>query len=156
MDNPEIRPARLEDFDELLELYHHLSSDDHAADPEHRKCTFERILAHPGLTILVGVQNGKLVATLTLVVIPNLTRGCAPYSLIENVVTRTEFRGLGIGAKLIEAAQELAWQAGCYKIMLMSGAQNAKAHAFYECAGFQRSKTGFELRRSEYPSRKPE
>jgi hypothetical protein len=45
------------------------------------------MLAHPGLTILLALLDGKAVATITVIVVPNLTRGCAPYALLENVVT---------------------------------------------------------------------
>ncbi|MES0808764.1 GNAT family N-acetyltransferase [Roseibium sp. SCPC15] len=154
MDTPDYRPARLDDFAGLVDLYRNLSSDDHVASEDLQRTTFAQMLAHPGLTVLVASLESQLLATLTLIVIPNLTRGCAPYALIENVVTRIEYRGLGIGRRLMETAQQSAWQSGCYKIMLMSGAQNQKAHAFYERAGFQKSKTGFELRRPGYPSRK--
>ncbi|MEM9633769.1 MAG: GNAT family N-acetyltransferase [Pseudomonadota bacterium] len=156
MNTPACRPANVDDFADLVELYRHLSPDDHAASEDLQKSTFTKMLAHPGMTVLVASLNDRLVATLTVVVIPNLTRGCAPYALIENVVTNVDYRGLGFGGQLMEVAKNCAWQAGCYKIMLMSGAQNQKAHAFYERAGFQKSKTGFELRQPGYPSRNPE
>lgn len=153
MDTPEYRPAQLDDFTGLVDLYGHLSPDDHVASEDLQRTTFTQMLAYPGMTVLVASLENQLLATLTLIVIPNLTRGCAPYALIENVVTRIDFRGLGIGRHLMEIARQTAWQSGCYKIMLMSGAKNQKAHAFYERAGFQKSKTGFELRRPGYPSR---
>ncbi|MET1415527.1 GNAT family N-acetyltransferase [Roseibium sp. HPY-6] len=52
------------------------------------------------------------------------------------------------------AAIDLCWAAGCFKIMLLSGEQNTKAHAFYERLGFKRSKTGFDLRKLGYAPRK--
>ncbi|WP_297585783.1 GNAT family N-acetyltransferase [Roseibium sp.] len=150
---PKIRPAIEGDLSDLTELYAHLGSNDFPAAETVQKATFKKILDHSGMTILVASIEAKLVATLTLVIVPNLTQGCAPYALIENVVTRSEHRGQGIGQQLIAAAIQRAWDNGCYKVMLMSGSRNQKAHTFYQRAGFQQSKTGFEIRRSGYPVR---
>ena len=68
------------------------------------------MLAQPGLTILLAFLDGKPVATLTLVIVPNLTRGCAPYALVENVVTLTSCRGKGIGKRLMKAAIDRSWK----------------------------------------------
>ena len=43
---------------------------------------------------------------------------------VENVVTLTSCRGKGIGKRVMNAAIDLSWQAGCFKIMLMSGSGN--------------------------------
>ena len=123
----EIRPASVSDFVQVSELYGHLSPNDIPVSASVQKSTFAQILDHPGMSILVAALQGRLVATLTLVVVPNLTRGCAPYALIENVVTHLEFRGQGFGQKLIADAIQRAWDNGCYKVMLLSGSQNDKA-----------------------------
>ncbi len=150
-----VRTAGHDDLPALLDLYRHLIPEDRTAGPDRQRETFQAMLAQPGLTILFGVLENVPVASVTLVVLPNLTRGCSPYGLIENVVTNSGHRGKGYGRKLIDAAVDLAWDAGCYKVMLMSGSHNTDAHRFYERAGFQQSKTGFEIRRPGYPSRKP-
>ena len=36
-----------------------------------------------------------------LSVVPNLTRGCQPYGVIENVVTHADYRGKGYGKKVV-------------------------------------------------------
>jgi GNAT superfamily N-acetyltransferase len=80
-----------------------------------------------------------------LVVIKNLTRGASPYALIEGVVTHPDYRNRGIGTRLLRLAQEMAREIGCYKVMLLTGRENAIP--FYEKAGFSRgSKTGFIMR----------
>ena len=39
---------------------------------------------------------------------------------------------------------EIAWQEGCYKVMLLSGSVRTDAHRFYESIGFEGdSKKGF-------------
>ena len=91
-------------------------------------------------------MNDVAVATCTLVVVPNLTRRCAPYALIENVVTHTDFRQLGFGQKVLAAAIDAAWAKGCYKIMLLTGSTEPATLSFYRRAGFEATKTGFQIR----------
>lgn len=79
--------------------------------------------------------------------IPNLTRGGKPYALIENVVTHANHRGAGFGRMALNAAVERAWEADCYKVMLMTGSKQPSTLAFYKAAGFEQSKTGFQVRR---------
>ncbi len=151
-----IRPVVAENFADVATLYCHLIPNDvPAAEPLQRQ-VFKDILDHPGMTVLLGCRYTKPIATCTLVVIPNLTRGCAPYALIENVVTDNGHRGIGYGGELLSAAIDLAWQAKCYKVMLMSGQANRKAHRFYERLGFATTKTGFELRALGYLPRTPD
>lgn len=80
-------------------------------------------------------------------VIPNLTRGGRPYALIENVVTHADHRQRGHGRALLHAAVAAAWEAGCYKVMLMTGSKRPETLRFYADAGFEQSKTGFQIRR---------
>ncbi|MTH95462.1 GNAT family N-acetyltransferase [Roseibium sp. RKSG952] len=149
-----IRTAIESDFQELLGLYAHLIPDDLGASNSKQRATFDTLLHHPGVTILVGETGNRLVSTCTLVITPNLTRGCAPYAIIENVVTASGHRSKGLGKQLMTAAMDRAFEAGCYKIMLMTGAQNTKAQKFYERLGFRHSKAGFEIRAPGYPKRK--
>lgn len=144
-----IRPAGPADLPALLELYRHLNGDRPLTVAE-ADGTWAAMLAHPGLTVLVGaVPSGDLAASCTLVVIPNLTRGGAPYALVENVVTHRDHRQRGYGRAVLHAAVADAWDAGCYKVMLMTGSRNPATHAFYRNAGFEQSKTGYQIRRPE-------
>jgi len=104
-------------------------------------------MRYEGSVILIGLVGTELATSCTLAVIPNLTRGGAPYALIENVVTHAEHRSRGFGKAILEAAIGRAWDAGCYKVMLMTGSKRPWTLAFYEAAGFEPSKTGFQIRR---------
>lgn len=83
--------------------------------PHEAVAVLERLLLYPGSAILIGLFGGKLVASCPVVVIPNLTRGGKPYALIENIVTRTNYRGCGFGKALLREAVERAWKHDCYK-----------------------------------------
>ena len=77
-------------------------------------------------------------------VIPNLTRGGAPYAIIENVVVDEAHRGQGIGKQIMAATLDVAWDAGCYKAELTTGSQRESTHAFYRACGMSSdSKTAF-------------
>lgn len=115
----QIRDLGEHDLDDLLALYHHL----HAAD--------DPLPAR-------DVVDGALVASCTLTVIPNLTRGCRPYGVIENVVTHAAHRKRGHGKALLVHALARAWSHGCYKVMLLTGRKDDATLRFYERAGFDR------------------
>ena len=77
-------------------------------------------------------------ASCVLSITPNLTRGCRPYGLIENVVTDAAFRRQGYGRAVLQHALKCGWQAECYKVMLLTGRKDARTSAFYESVGFDR------------------
>lgn len=144
-----VRDARLDDVDALLDLYVHLSSNYARYSLEVAQ---ERLLAiqrYDGSAVFVADLEGALVATCTLIVIPNLTRGGRPYALIENVVTHSGHLRKGFGTAVLDTASERAWAHDCYKIMLSIGSKTPSTSAFYERAGFEQSRTGFQKRRVE-------
>jgi GNAT superfamily N-acetyltransferase len=80
--------------------------------------------------------------------VPNLTRGARPYAVIENVVTHPDLRRTGLGSSVLQELLSRCWEAGCYKVMLLSAAERGAAHEFYERNGFDKhAKQGFIIRR---------
>ncbi len=142
----DVRRIDYPDLAQLLALYRHLNPQDIDTDLEVAKSRLERLRTFPGSDIFVGYVGKELVATCTLVVIPNLTRGGAPYALIENVVTDANHRNQGYGKTLLHTAIEAAWREHCYKVMLLTGSQQRSVHNFYLSAGFEQNKTGFQIR----------
>jgi GNAT superfamily N-acetyltransferase len=143
----QIRPAQLDDLSGLLDLYQHLTEGDARCPPDEAIAVFERFLRYPGSAVLIGFIDREMAASCTVVVIPNLTRGGCPYALIENVVTHAGYRNRGFGKAMLNAAVERAWGEGCYKAMLMTGSKKPSTIRFYETAGFEQTKTGFQIRR---------
>jgi GNAT superfamily N-acetyltransferase len=142
-----IRRASRLDLPQLLALYPHLDPADRMPPREVAERHFEELHKYHGSAIFVGVAEGAVVTSCTLIVIPNLTRGGQPYGLIENVVTHAAFRGRGFGKQLLQAAVAAAWQVDCYKVMLMTGSKRPSTLAFYTSAGFEQNKMGFQIRR---------
>lgn len=142
-----IRPAEQADLPALQGLYRHLIAEETPCRDDRAADILNRLQAFEGSAVLVGLLGAALVASCTVIVIPNLTRRGTPYALIENVVTDAGHRNKGLGKAILKAALDRAWAAGCYKAMLLTGSQKPSTLAFYEAAGFEQSKTGFQARR---------
>ena len=143
-----IRHATEADLDRLLSLYTYLDPNN-AILPERTQVValWKEIIVNPMLTYFVAEQGGRLVSSCNLVIVPNLTRRARPFGVIENVITHPDFRRQGLAKQVLDHAVETAKQAGCYKVMLMSGAKRTEAHALYEKVGFSKdTKVGFDLR----------
>lgn len=141
-----IRAASDADLPALLELYQHLIPGEAQPSPKAASDIHARFLSYPGSAIFLGESAGQMVTSCTLVVVPNLTRGGAPYGLIENVVTHSAHRNRGHGQTLLRHVTQAAWAAGCYKVMLLTGSTDPATHAFYRAAGFENTKTGYQMR----------
>ncbi len=139
-----IREAGPDDLAAVLRLYGQLNPDDPVLSSEAAAATFGRILDSPLLRLLVLEEAGEVVATTYLNLIPNLTRNGAPYAVIENVVVDEARRGSGAGKRIMAATLAAAWEAGCYKAMLLTSSKQESTHAFYRACGFAGDiKTGY-------------
>ena len=142
-----VREARAGDAKVLCELYHNHLTSRPPTEPQDMEVWGARLDAFavdPLYHLLVGEIAGKVVSSVTLIVIENLTRGQRPYALIENVVTHEDFRGKGYAAALMDAASSIAEQNGCYKVMLMTSSKEDSTLGFYERCGFNANdKTAF-------------
>ena len=134
-----IRELRNSELPALLELYKHLhSADDPLPSEREVEETWQTIQENPNLKYFGVFVGDTLVSSCTLNIIPNLTRGCRPYGVIENVVTHSDFRRQGHGQSLLKHALAVAWSDRCYKVMLLTGRKDEGTYKFYESAGFDR------------------
>lgn len=134
-----IRHLKSADLDALLELYTHL----HAADtavPRRSivESVWQQLVNDPAYRYYGGYVGEALVCSCILAFIPNLTRGCQSYGVIENVVTHRQHRRQGFGEAILRRALDEAWSAGCYKVMLLTGRKDEATFRFYESVGFNR------------------
>lgn len=134
-----IRELHAHELTQLLTLYQHLHEHDDPLPPVHEvEAVWAEALANPCIQYFGAYVDGALVSTGTLTVIPNLTRACRPYGVIENVVTHASHRGQGWGHAILTHALGQAWQRCCYKVMLMTGRKDESTLRFYEKAGVDR------------------
>ena len=139
-----LRVARQDDFEQVMRLYRQLNPDDPEIDDRSDHTSFDAILANPCLYIVVLEERGRIIATTYLNIVPNLSRSAAPYAVIENVVVESSLRGTGVGKRIMSGTLDLAWKAGCYKAMLMTGSKRPSTLGFYRACGFdQDAKTAF-------------
>lgn len=140
-----VRRVRADELDALLELYQNLNAADvPQASKRQLRALWAEVVENPMLSYVAAEVDGRLVASCTLVIVPNLTQAARPFGLIDNVVTHRRYRRRGLGTATLEYALDLAWAADCYKVMLLTGRKDPGVHRFYEQAGFAKDgKTGF-------------
>lgn len=139
-----VREVYENELQELLELYLHLHESAIPEMTEHLNKTWKNIIHDENHHIIVNVVDNKIVSSCVCVVIPNLTRNIRPYAFIENVVTQQDYRGKGYATECLNYARKIAEEAGCYKMMLLTGSKKDSTLRFYERAGYNSSdKTAF-------------
>lgn len=142
-----IRPARPGDLDELLVLYDQLEGEhgegSSGAGPD-AAAVLASILAERSRHLLVAEQSdGRVLGSADLLIVSNLTHGCRPWAIVENVIVSEDSRGLGVGRSLMQRVAEIATRQDCYKIQLLSRRERAGAHAFYGRLGYGAVAEGF-------------
>jgi GNAT superfamily N-acetyltransferase len=140
-----VRKAAVRDIPRILELYEELTENKQDISPAKAKQILRQINAISEGRLLVAEQDGMVLGTLYIQVIPNLSHNGTPYAVIENVVVDKRFHKQGIGRLLIENALTFAREAGCYKVQLLSMKKRLDAHQFYRAFGFEDSALGFRL-----------
>lgn len=146
-----IRLAAEGDIPRILELYGDLIISTSTVELEraptaagYRKA-FREIRAAPGHELLVAEEGGKVVGTMMLIIVPNLSHGGLPWAGVENVMVDAEYRRHGIGKLLMDYVLAQAKKAGCYKIQLISDKSRKEAHKFYRALGYKASGHGFRM-----------
>ena len=135
----EIRKINEGELNELLSLYSHLhASDEPLPKTDVVNAIWHEIQANPDIQYFGLFVDGRLLSCCTICIIPNLTRGCRPYGVIENVVTHKDFRNRGYGKNVLGHALEYAWGRNCHRVMLQTGRKDEATFQFYKSAGFDR------------------
>ncbi len=145
-----IRRATEADLPRIVELLSQLSLDDDRDSPaeplpESYRAAFRQIEADPRQQLLVAEVDGRVMATATLGIIPNLSYRGRPWAFVEGLVVDSSARGKGYGEALLRYAIEEARRAGCYKVSLTSNKRRVEAHRFYQKMGFAATHEGFRL-----------
>ena len=149
----EYRIAAKEHLDGILALYKQLNPNEKPIGIDEAGQIWETGRQR-GITYFIALDGGRIVSSLNLAILPNLTRGGKSNGFIENVITDEEYRRKGIGKKLMEMAVKYGRENNCYKVVLLSSVKRKEAHIFYENCGFDgSSKRGYEIRFADTPDK---
>ena len=139
-----VRRLTADDTADAMSLYRELT----AGPTDLPEEQFAVVLKHNGTLVFGAECDGRIIGMITLHILPNVTWTGRPYALVENVVTTRAHRGMGVARRIMEAAINAAWEADCYKIMLLTS-QARGAKGFYEAVGFSsENKYGMIIRRT--------
>ena len=131
-----IRMVNKNDLPALQELYLNLYDSEIMPITSETMQLWDNILTDPSHHILIGEESGKIVSSVTLVIIKNLTRQMKSTALIENMVTLPSHRNRGYARLLLNKAVEIAKENNCYRITFISGSKNESTVRFYINSGF--------------------
>ncbi|MGO4196778.1 N-acetyltransferase family protein [Rhizobium sp. YAF28] len=145
-----IREAREADLPALIAMFAagqlggHGDTSDPEAYPEYARA-FAGIAASPNQTLYVAERDADVVGTFQTMITTSLNARGSSAMIIEAVQTRSDMRGQGIGARMIEFAIAEAKGRGVRLVQLTSNAVRKDAHRFYERLGFKPSHLGFKM-----------
>lgn len=120
-----IRELAKSDYNQVIELWTKSLSNkfDNEINTDH--------VSDPSSITLVSVDNNTITGVASLYIIKKLTR---TLGLIEDVAVNENYRGKGIGKKLVEKLIGIAKDKKCDKTVLNSSEQNSE---FYKKIGFE-------------------
>jgi GNAT superfamily N-acetyltransferase len=104
---------------------------------------FDRMLAEAGNTLIVGVREGRVIATYQLTFISGLSLRATRRAQVESVRVAADLRGQGIGAEMLADAEMRARAAGCRLMQLTMHQSRTDTARFYERLGFTPSHIGY-------------
>lgn len=90
--------------------------------------------------LIVAEENGKVIGTVMGIVCLTMVANLESFLVIEAVVVDKDYRGNGIGKKMLLDLEDRAKRQGCSYIILVSGDQRKEAHKFYEALGYGEDK----------------
>jgi ribosomal protein S18 acetylase RimI-like enzyme len=146
----EIRSATRSDLEEIVRL---LIDDELGINREQFELplpqayldAFSEIEGQSGNSIIVAVDNKRVIGCIQLTIIPGLARLGMKRAQIEGVRVNNQYRGKGVGETLIRYAIESAKALDCGLVQLTTDKQRKDAHSFYERLGFVSTHEGMKL-----------
>lgn len=101
----------------------------------HRKVTYEILRSNLDNRIFVAVSGDEIIG-LAWVGLRVDTVDYVPVAYLYDIEVREEFRGMGVGSKLLELVEEACREWGAYGVMLSVSIENRDALAWYTRKGY--------------------
>ena len=128
-----LRHATPDDADRISELLGQLGYPARAAAVRRR---LERLAGSNADETWVAERDAEIVGLVGLHLSESLEHD-GPVGKISEIVVEERFRGKGIGATLMEAAEREARRRGCVLLFLTTAERRGEAHRFYRRLGFE-------------------
>ncbi|MEP1355680.1 MAG: GNAT family N-acetyltransferase [Tateyamaria sp.] len=112
-------------------------------DFAHYMLAFERLQSEPDNHLIVGMHDGRIIATYQLTFISGLSLQAARRAQIETVRVASDLRGQKIGEAMIADAEARACAAGCALMQLTMNKSRTDTARFYQRLGFTPSHIGY-------------
>jgi GNAT superfamily N-acetyltransferase len=107
--------------------------------PELQARGLAAIIGDPRVGVVVlGEDEGRAVGMANLLYTTSTALGTR-VAILEDMVVDKDWRGRGVGSKVLAFAIETVRADGCARITLLSDRENASAHRFYRRFGFTSS-----------------
>ena len=137
---PSIRPAIPADLDCLVGLLKQLFAieKDFTFQPSRQRRGLAMLLADEWAVVLVVDADGEKVGMCTGQLTISTAEG-GPALLIEDVVVDAEYRGHGLGSKLLAAVAEWGADRGAHRLQLLADRHNEAGLIFYQKLGWQQT-----------------
>lgn len=110
--------------------------------PDAVETRIARMLSEPGQHVLVADDDGRVVG-MGSVIVRHVVNNDAPFARLASLIVGEDRRGEGIGHAIVERAEAIARDAGCFVIEVTSAEHRAGAHRFYERLGYEERRRRF-------------
>ena len=130
------RPATPSDFERVAALLEVLGRPvvTPATEEACRRVFADQVASDSACPLVVEDGSGYVIGCCSLHFRPRLNRP-SPDAWIPDLVVDPAARRQGAGRALLEAAERIARERGCWQLTLESGYQRTEAHAMYEGFG---------------------
>ena len=136
-----IRLANADDVARCAELLGILLSQEREfnPDPVLQRKGLEMIVNNPDAGFVLVCEIDGIVQGMVLILFTISTALGIKVAILEDMIVSPDFRGKGVGTRLVRQAIESAVAQGCGRITLLTDHDNSVAHLLYRKCGFSRS-----------------
>ncbi|MDE7176780.1 MAG: GNAT family N-acetyltransferase [Lachnospiraceae bacterium] len=123
-----IRTMDIEDYEKVYDLWIHTEGMGLNTTDDSREGIAKYLLRNPN-TCFVAEDNGKLIGVI-------MSGHDGRRGFIYHTTVKKEYRGQGIGKKLVDSAMTALEAKGIHKVALVAFEKNVSGNTFWEKAGF--------------------
>lgn len=154
----QVEPATMEDIDRVTDQWVALATEQHRhgshlLSEENRTLMRTTLSTHiVNETLYVARSDGSVIGFVAFEIERGALASSSERGIVQNLYVEPEWRGEGVGSRLLEAAEDFLEEAGVDRIALEAMADNEDAARFYRGRGYQPFRIEFERPTDDLPS----